>query len=309
MDDFNESSYQPRHSRTEKKEKEGKKWILPLSILLILVIIIGVFWYLGNRYQISLSGLLSSVFDSEEEMYQLTIPEALLSLELVEDLVTNTINREDIEMLEQEDENTISYLIPTNAKSELIAEADKLLEERLSTLHDPSLRPFLVDLGYDGEYADILLVIDQDEEQDDQALITASELFLLAVYYHLLSPADEPVSEISVTIEDHQTGYILDQITYPDDLNRAATVLKNLRELADGPKTPQAGDRVVVATGTDNLNLRSGPEITYLIIDILTSGTILEVTNVEGAWLEVITPQGREGWVHGDFVELIAEDN
>ena len=309
MDDLKENSYQPRHRRADEKEIEGKKWLLPLAILLILVTIIGVFWYLGNRYQISLSGLLSSVFDSGEEMHQVTIPEALLSLELVEDLVTNTINREDVELLEEADENTISYVVPVNVKNELIAEAGKHLESTLSTLYDPNRRPFLFDLGYDGDYTDFHLVIDQDEEQDDQALITASELFLLAVYYHLLSSADESVSEISVTVEDHETGYILDEMRYPDHINRAASVLKNLNELADTPKTPQAGDRVIVATGTDNLNLRNGPEITYLIIDILTSGTILEVKDVEGAWLEVITPQGREGWVHGSFVELHPGDD
>jgi len=66
---------------------------------------------------------------------------------------------------------------------------------------------------------------------------------------------------------------------------------------------------VIVTTGPDNLNLRNGPEITYLIIDVLSSGTVLEVIGVEGVWLEVITPDQKEGWVHGDFVEFYDEED
>lgn len=309
VEDFDESSYQPRQMRTDKREKEGKKWPLLLALLLIIIAAISIFWYMSNRSQDGLSAWLKNIITTEEEVFQITLPEAIFNAELIEDVVTGAVTREEIEQVEQADENLLTYSMTAEARDKLLREAANYLEEAINALYDPIQHPYMTDFNYDSEYTDFYLIIDQEEVQNDQALVTASELYMLALYYQILNSAEEPTREISVTIEDHETGYILDQITYPDHLNRAAAVLKNLKELADTPATPQAGDRVIVATGTDNLNLRNGPEITYLIIEILSSGTVLEVTGVEGAWIEVITPQGREGWVHGNFVELYSEDD
>ncbi len=53
------------------------------------------------------------------------------------------------------------------------------------------------------------------------------------------------------------------------------------------------------------LHLRSGPSTDHDILDRLVRGTVLEVVGSEGKWLEVITPNDKEGWVHGDYVRLI----
>ncbi|GEM_PF-498538 len=53
------------------------------------------------------------------------------------------------------------------------------------------------------------------------------------------------------------------------------------------------------------LNLRSGPSTDYEVLDRLVRGTVLEVTANEGIWLEVITPDDKEGWVHGDYVRPV----
>jgi len=53
------------------------------------------------------------------------------------------------------------------------------------------------------------------------------------------------------------------------------------------------------------LHLRSGPSTDHDILDRLVRGTVLEVVDSEGKWLKVITPKGKEGWVHGDYVRPI----
>lgn len=60
-------------------------------------------------------------------------------------------------------------------------------------------------------------------------------------------------------------------------------------------------ERTVYVTA-DALNLRSGPSTQTKVIGRLLRGEELSVTRREGAWLVVTTDEGREGWVHGDYV-------
>ncbi len=53
------------------------------------------------------------------------------------------------------------------------------------------------------------------------------------------------------------------------------------------------------------LHLRSGPSTDHDILDRLVRGTVLEVIGGEGKWLEVVTPRGKKGWVHGDYVKAV----
>ncbi len=53
------------------------------------------------------------------------------------------------------------------------------------------------------------------------------------------------------------------------------------------------------------LHLRSGPGTDHDILDRLVRGSVLEVIGGEGKWLEVITSQGKKGWVHGDYVKAV----
>ncbi len=57
----------------------------------------------------------------------------------------------------------------------------------------------------------------------------------------------------------------------------------------------------------ENLYLRSGPGTNYTILDKLKRGTELIVVEERtgsdgGIWLKVVTPTGKEGWVHSDYV-------
>ncbi len=53
------------------------------------------------------------------------------------------------------------------------------------------------------------------------------------------------------------------------------------------------------------LRLRSGPSTDHDILTRLTRGTVLEVTGNQDEWLAVITPEDKNGWVHGDYVKEV----
>ncbi len=60
-----------------------------------------------------------------------------------------------------------------------------------------------------------------------------------------------------------------------------------------------------VAVDVDILRLRGGPGTTFEILDRLSLGTVLKVTETNGEWLKVITPVEKQGWVHGDYTRAV----
>lgn len=69
------------------------------------------------------------------------------------------------------------------------------------------------------------------------------------------------------------------------------------------PTTTPSPDAVVKA---DVLNLRAGPGTDYDVVGQVRDGDTLVITGrtSAGDWLEVITPNGSEGWVAASFVQI-----
>jgi hypothetical protein len=220
-----------------------------------------------------------------------------------------TVGEEGTAEAVEDEDGTLTYWLSVEARDYLLEKAKANLEEKIASLIDERQHPYLLDISHDSAYRDFYLVVDRELVQYEQVLVTVSELYMLAAFYQQIDAGADPAPEVLITLEDAGSEEVLEVLTYPNDLARMAEVLETARAPVEAPARPQAGDQVIVTTGSDNLNLRNGPEITYLIIEILRSGTILEVTGAEGAWLKVITPNGKEGWVHGGFVEIYTEEN
>ncbi len=296
----NETPYQSRRYRMDELDVKGNRWTLPLVLFLILLVGAGAAWFLGSRNLIGMPGWVEGFFAPAEKTLQVALPKALFAGQDLEEVTARALEEQGVKEIADGEDNTRIYTMTDEIRSSLLVEAESNLENKLADINDQSVHPEVVSISSDGAYKDFYLVASLDS--DNRALVTASKLFMLAVYYHYINTEDL-VREVTVAVEDTESGDVNERLVYPGGLNRAAEIIEDPTILVEEPTTPQPGDRVVVSTGPDNLNLRNGPEITYLIIDILNSGTVLEVTGSEGVWLEVITPEGTEGWVHGDFVE------
>ncbi len=67
--------------------------------------------------------------------------------------------------------------------------------------------------------------------------------------------------------------------------------------------SPGIADAVV---NTNELNLRTGPDYNYPVLELLVLGDELTVvgTNNDDTWIEVVTTTGIQGWVVTDLVDL-----
>lgn len=282
-------------------------WI-PLVLLLIIGIGIGVFWYTGGLNQLGFIQVIREGFAPADEEVQIIIPVDIFAGENIDEITARAVEVQGVEKIVPIEGDKLVYTLSSEVKSEILDEAKQSLEQKLSYLEDDRLYPYLENISYDETYEDFSLMVDQLQDHSDEILIAASELFMKAVYYQYFKMDAEAVPEITVVLEDsHSTDQ--DRFVYPNDLRRAAALIESPAVAVEAPQTPLKGDKVVVDTAPDNLNLRAGPAITYLIIDVLYPGTVLEVIGEEGEWLNVLTPEQKEGWVHGDFVEIYNEED
>ncbi len=296
----NETPYQSRKYRMEELDVKGNRWILPIVIFLVVLVGAGATWFLGSRNIIGLPGWAENIFTPGEEKVRLAVPEEIFATQDLDQVIARAIEEQGVDEISRDDEGNLVYIMSLEVREQLFEEAEKQLQDKFSAIRDQEQYPEILSISSDDAYKEFYLVTVR--EQASQAIFIASELFMLSVYYQYLNTEDL-VREVSMQIEDRESGDLLEQFAYPGDLSQVAKIIEDPPDFAEEPATPQPGDKVIVSTGPDNLNVRSGPEITFLIIEILRSGTILEVTGSDGVWLEVITPEGTEGWVHGDFVE------
>jgi len=107
---------------------------------------------------------------------------------------------------------------------------------------------------------------------------------------------------------------ILDQIMRTEDPGQPEEPEEETTDEAprerDTGTEPGDGEKVKYLVKVDvpsdsALRLRSGPSTDHDILTRLTRGTVLEVTGNRDEWLAVITPEGKNGWVHGDYVEKV----
>ena len=282
-------------------------WI-PLVLLLIIGIGAGVFWYTGGFEQLGFIQVIREGFTSADEEIEVIIPVEIFTGQDIDEVTARAVEVQGVEKITPIEGDKLVYTMSSEVKAAMLDEAKHDLEQKLSYLEDERLYPYVENISYDDSYEDFHLVIDQLQEHSDEFLTTTSELFMIAVYYQYFKAGAESVQEVTMIIEDSQDAD-QDKLHYPDDLKRAAALIEGPSVVVEAPQTPLEGDKVIVDTAPDNLNLRAGPAITYLIIDILYPGTVLEVIGEEGEWLKVVSPEQKEGWVHGDFVEIYSEDD
>ena len=67
-----------------------------------------------------------------------------------------------------------------------------------------------------------------------------------------------------------------------------------------------ADDGPQFTVAVDALNLRGGPGTGYAVLDVLRSGASGTVTgrDATGTWYQVKLPDGKTGWVYGEFVQV-----
>ena len=95
------------------------------------------------------------------------------------------------------------------------------------------------------------------------------------------------------------------QINYVSATSDTAATAETATEVEE--VEPEKKTRKCRVTAKGNLRVRSGPGTDYEVVGSVSSGTILEVWGGEDGWMHIRLDDGRDGYVSGDYVEMINE--
>jgi micrococcal nuclease len=56
----------------------------------------------------------------------------------------------------------------------------------------------------------------------------------------------------------------------------------------------------------ERLNIRAEPSAQSAVIGQLERGAVIDATGIEGNWIAIISPDGTTGWVHADYLSVVA---
>lgn len=149
----------------------------------------------------------------------------------------------------------------------------------------------------------------------------------MAAYVGLL-PIGEPHDRYHVIARQDWAGSILlveslsgRWTSAPDYHTYILNLLGQIMDLKVIDSTPKQDENTNPEPNPDNpseeyvivdvsiLRLRSGPGTNYTILENLALGTLLKLNGSEGEWLKVTTMEGKNGWVHGEYVKHVTMSN
>ena len=74
------------------------------------------------------------------------------------------------------------------------------------------------------------------------------------------------------------------------------------------PVTPTPTPAPVKSTVIVGANMRTGPGLEFDILDVLSQGTIVTLNGKRGQWYRVITPNGNNGWMAGEVLNVTPDE-
>lgn len=93
--------------------------------------------------------------------------------------------------------------------------------------------------------------------------------------------------------------------SYYENVGEAQVSITGTRLGGDSGGGGNSGDAITATVDTSYLNMRSGPGVSFDVLEVLRRGTSLELTgNQQDYWVEVRTPTGSVGWVSSQYLDF-----
>ncbi len=122
--------------------------------------------------------------------------------------------------------------------------------------------------------------------------------------YLTRSPVTYDTEDYIFTVDSDGVFYRYEAVYYGDLGVRPAV---NLSSNVLVSEFTFAAEATIAIVNVDYLRLRSGPGTDYEILDRFMKGQTLKIIETENNWYQIRTAADKEGWVHGDFVDLLKD--
>ncbi|MBB5175046.1 hypothetical protein [Texcoconibacillus texcoconensis] len=156
--------------------------------------------------------------DEAEENVEITIPASFFEEEELDpdELIDEALDEGVEDVIENED-GSMTYVMTPEMHQELMAELEEASNETMETIKNDEQMVSIVDITANEDYSEFTMIVDQEAFENSFDGFAVLALGMSGMYYQLFSGVDEEDFQVTINIEDEETGEVFDTIEFPAD--------------------------------------------------------------------------------------------
>lgn len=150
-----------------------------------------------------------------ESSKEITIPALFFEGQDLDSIVAEA-EADGIEEIEQNDDGSVTYKMSESTHNELMTELEESLETSMEELKTSEEFVSIVDITANQSYSEFTLVVDQEAFENSFDGFAIFGLAIGGMYYQLFDGVNPEQYEVTIELEDSDSGEVFDTVTFPD---------------------------------------------------------------------------------------------
>ncbi|MCK0472827.1 hypothetical protein [Halalkalibacter sp. APA_J-10(15)] len=153
----------------------------------------------------------------QEANVEVTIPATFLESEDLESAIEEA-KADGIEEIEENEDGSLTYIMSKSTHDELMEEIEASLQESIEEMKTSEDFVSIADVSANSSFSEFTVVVDQEMFENSFDGFAILGLAIGGLYYQLFDGVDPEQYEVTVQLEDEQSGEVFDTIAFPDAL-------------------------------------------------------------------------------------------
>lgn len=148
---------------------------------------------------------------------EVTLPAVMFEEENVDDVISEA-KADGVKEVTKNDDGSVTYKMSKSVHGEMMKEAEKAIKEYIEELKTSEDFTSIQDVIVDKSYSEFTMVVDQEAFENSLDGFAAFGLGLHGMYYQLFDGVGPDDYEVTIILENTDTGEVFDTIVYPNAL-------------------------------------------------------------------------------------------
>ncbi|WP_062048293.1 hypothetical protein [Bacillus sp. JCM 19034] len=148
---------------------------------------------------------------------EITIPASFFEGQELDEIIEDA-KADGIEEVQKNDDGSLTYKMSKSTHKEFLAELETSLQESMEELKTSEDFVSIVDITANRSFSEFSLVVDQEAFENSFDGFAILGLAIGGMYYQLFDGVNPEQYEVTIELEDAESGEVFDTVTFPDAL-------------------------------------------------------------------------------------------
>ncbi|AIF42819.1 hypothetical protein [Virgibacillus sp. SK37] len=190
-----------------------------LKVLLIILIIIIVFFLFTGKEDGKNEGQKSMDQVEEKAEVEVTLPAFFFEEERLLDDAFMEAEKNNVENVKQNKDGSVTFAMTSEQHRNLLKDLKKDLKEKIDKIIQSESTPSVKEIHHNERFSEFTIIVDEEKYKEGFDGFATLSLGTAGMYYQMFSGEDMDDSEVTIKLENVDTGEVFDKMVYPDALN------------------------------------------------------------------------------------------